>query len=94
MEFRTTRGWMFALQVASVAMIWVFVLSISLWIIHLARLSRELNDTPSASLAISILAIPVFMIGASVLTYVFVGLQRRGPDPEGTLESELGEASS
>ena len=93
MESRTTRDWMFALQVASVAMIWVFVLSISLWIIHLARLSRELNDTPSASLAISILAIPVFMIGASVLTYVFVGLQRRGPDLEGTLESELGEAS-
>jgi len=92
MEFRTMRGRIFALQVASLAMIWVFVLSISFWIIHLARLSRELNDTPSASLAISILAIPVFLLGASVLTYVFVGLQR-GPDPEGTLESGFEEGS-
>ena len=93
MESRTTRDWTFALQVASISMICVFVLSISYWIIHLARLSRELNDTPSASLAISILAIPVFLLGASVLTYVFVGLQR-GPDQEGTFESGFEETSS
>lgn len=66
----------FALQVASVAMIWVFVLGISTWIIHLMRLSRQLHDVPSASIGISIVAIPVFLTGASVLTYVFVGLRR------------------
>lgn len=80
MESRTTPAWVFPLQLASVTVIWIFVLGISSWIIHLQRLSRELNDVPSASLAISLLAIPVFLLGASVLTYVFVGL-RRGRDP-------------
>ena len=88
MESRAPTGWVFPLQLASVAVIWVFVLSVSFWIIHLQRLSRELHDVPSASLAISMLAIPVFLLGASVLTYVFVGL-RRGRD----LESGSGAAS-
>ena len=59
-------------------MIWVFVLSISAWIIHLLRLSHRLQDVPSASVGISLVAIPVFLTGASVLTYVFVGLRRGG----------------
>jgi arginine exporter protein ArgO len=71
-----TPGWIYALQVASVAVMWVFVLGISGWILHLNRLSQRLNDVPSATVAISIVAIPVFITGASVLTYVFVGLQR------------------
>ena len=71
--------WVFFLQVASVALIWIFVLGISTWIIHLLRLSHSLHDVPSASIGISIVAIPVFLTGASVLTYVFVGL-RRGRD--------------
>lgn len=73
--------WIVTLQVASVAMIWVFVLGISVWIVHLLRLSHRLHDVPSASVAISIVAIPVFLTGAAVLTYVFVGL-RRGRRPE------------
>ncbi|HUP47382.1 MAG TPA: hypothetical protein VNA04_01185 [Thermoanaerobaculia bacterium] len=73
--------WIFLLQLASVAMIWVFVLSISTWIVHLIRLSRALHDVPSASVAISIVAIPVFLTGAGVLTYVFVGLRRGGGEP-------------
>lgn len=68
--------WIFLLQIASVAGIWVFVIGISGWILHLLRLSRELHDVPSASIGISIVAIPVFLTGASVLTYVFVGLRR------------------
>ena len=70
----------FTLQVLSVALIWVFVLSISAWILHLLRLSHRLHDVPSASVGISIVAIPVFLTGAGVLTYVFVGL-RRGRQP-------------
>jgi uncharacterized membrane protein YeiH len=66
----------FAAQVLSVVLIWVFVVSISIWIVNLIRLSLELNDVPGASVAISIVAIPVFVVLASVLTYVFVGLQR------------------
>jgi arginine exporter protein ArgO len=73
---RTTPRWIYALQVASVAFMWLFVLGISSWILHLNRLSHRLHDVPSATVAISIVAIPIFITGASVLTYVFVGLQR------------------
>jgi len=76
MEPVRTPRWIYVLQVASVGMIWVFVLSISLWILNLLQLSHRLHDVPSASIGISIVAIPVFLTGASVLTYVFVGLQR------------------
>jgi hypothetical protein len=71
--------WIDALQVASVAAIWVFVVGISLWIVNLLRLAHRLQDVPGASVAISIVAIPVFVTGAAVLTYVFIGL-RRGVD--------------
>jgi hypothetical protein len=74
--WRQKNNWIFALQIASVVWIWVFVLGISGWIIHLLRLSRRLHDVPSASVGISIVAIPVFLTGAAVLTYVFVGLRR------------------
>jgi ABC-type dipeptide/oligopeptide/nickel transport system permease component len=89
MESETTSRWIVALQIASVTMIWVFVLGIIIWILNLLRLSARLNDIPSASLAISMLAIPVFLLGASVLTYVFVGLRRGrevqvSPDKPGT----------
>jgi len=66
----------FLLQVSSVLLIWVFVIAIALWITNLITLSLELNDAPGASVAISIVAIPVFMTLASILTYVFVGLQK------------------
>jgi arginine exporter protein ArgO len=82
--------WMFACQIASMAMIWVFVLGVSYWIIHLLRLSHRLHDVPSASVGISIVAIPVFLTGAAVLTYVFVGLRRgrRIPGIDGGPEEE------
>ena len=78
---RLRNAWIFALQVGSVAAIWIFVLGISAWILHLLRLSRQLHDVPSASIGISIVAIPVFLAGAAILTYVFVGL-RHGRHPE------------
>ncbi len=66
----------FAAQVLSVSLIWVFVVGITVWIINLIRLSLELQDVPGASVAISIVAIPVFLTLAAILTYVFVGLQK------------------
>ncbi len=68
--------WIYLLQLASIAWIWVFVLGISYWIVHLIRLSHELQDVPSATVGISIVAIPVFWAVALVLTYVFVGMQK------------------
>jgi hypothetical protein len=76
MSDRREKRWISSLQIASVAGIWVFVLSICWWILHLLQLSHRLRDVPSASVGISIVAIPVFLTGASVLTYVFVGLRR------------------
>jgi len=69
-------GWIFIVQVASLSMIWVFVLAIALWIANLLKLSHELNDALGATVGISLVAVPVFLTLASVLTYVFVGLQR------------------
>ncbi len=67
---------MFIFQLMSLLGIWVFVLGVSTWIIRLIWLAHELDDMPGGSVAISIVAIPVFLTGASVLTYVFVGLRR------------------
>lgn len=82
-------AWIFALQILSMAMIWVFALGISIWIVHLLRLSRQLQDVPSASVGISIVAIPVFLTGAAVLTYAFIGLQRgRNDETDNDTEEE------
>lgn len=89
-RFHKTPPWIAALQAVSVGAIWVFVIGISAWILHLMRLSQRLHDVPSASVAISIVAIPVFLTGAAVLTYVFVGL-RRGAHPS-IADDERGEA--
>lgn len=70
----------FVLQVISLMGIWIFVLGISAWIIRLIRVANKLQDAETASVAISLVAIPVFLTGASVLTYVFVGLQRAAKD--------------
>jgi len=67
---------MFVLQLLSLIGIWVFVLGITVWILRLIRVAHQLNDMPGGSVAISIVAIPVFLTGATVLTYVFVGLHR------------------
>ena len=66
----------FFFQLCSLLGIWVFSLGISAWIIYLIRLANRLHDAETGSLAISLVAIPIFLFGASVLTYVFVGLQR------------------
>ncbi|MFQ5752863.1 MAG: hypothetical protein ACE5HI_12780 [bacterium] len=83
----------FFLQVASVAIHWVFVVVIATWIFNLIKVAHKLSDAFDASLAISIVAIPVFVILAAILTYVFVGLQKgqkrkeikllENPDSEG-----------
>jgi ABC-type dipeptide/oligopeptide/nickel transport system permease component len=64
------------LQILSISLIWVLFSGIAVWIFTLIRESRKLHDAPDASVGISIVAIPVFFLLASVLTYVFIGLQR------------------
>lgn len=66
----------FIAQLISLSLIWIFVISIAVWIVNLISLSIDLHDAPGASIGISLVAIPVFFTLASILTYVFVGLQK------------------
>jgi hypothetical protein len=52
----------------------IFVGGIVTWIIHLIRTAWWLGDVPSASIGISIVAIPVFLVLLSVVLYVCWGL--------------------
>lgn len=64
------------LQILSISLIWLLFTGIAVWIVNLIRVSLKLHDAPDASVGISIVAIPVFFILASVLTYVFIGLRK------------------
>jgi cytosine/uracil/thiamine/allantoin permease len=75
------------LQVLSISLIWVLFTGIAVWIINLIMVSHELHDATDASVAISIVAIPIFFTLAAVLTYVFIGL-RRGQDEENEEERD------
>jgi len=65
------------LQIASIVYIWIFVLAVDIWILSLLQVANELNDALNASVAIGIIAIPLFIMIASILTYVYIGLQRK-----------------
>lgn len=64
-------------QIFSISLIWIFVIGIAIWIVNLISISLDLHDAPGASIGISIIAIPVFFILATILTYVFVGFHRK-----------------
>ena len=71
------------LQIFSISFIWLLFIGIAFWIFNLLKSSIELHDSPDASVAISMVAILVFMTLASVLTYVFIGLRKgRNEDTE------------
>ena len=63
-------------QLISLVVMWIFVIGIAIWILNLISISVELHDVPGVSIGISIIAIPVFFTIASILTYVFLGLQK------------------
>lgn len=70
------------LQLLSIVLMWTFLSAIVTWVINMVRVSRSLSDALTASVGISLVAIPVYSLVASILTYVFFGLRRgrRGPD--------------
>ncbi len=69
------------LQILSISLIWVLFTGIAVWIVNLIKESLRLHDAPDASVAISIVALLIFLVLASVLTYVFIGL-RKGKERE------------
>ena len=82
---RTTRDSEFdqrvaLLQRALVALPILFIGGIITWIAHLIRTAWRLKDVPSASIAISLVAIPVFVVLLSVILYTLVGLLRTRDD--------------
>lgn len=52
----------------------LFIGGIITWISHLIRTAWRLRDVPSASIGISLVAIPVFLTLLGVVLYVFWGL--------------------
>ena len=52
----------FGAQILSISLIWIFVLGIAIWIINLISVSLDLQDAPGASIGISMIAIPVFLL--------------------------------
>ncbi len=71
----------FVLQLMSISLIWLFVSGIGIWIFNLLFTAIKLNDKPNASVGISLVVIPIFVILAGTLTYVFFGLRRYANDP-------------
>ncbi len=63
-----------AAQLGLLAVFWVSVIGIISWIVRLIQLSLELHDIPSASIGISLVAIPVFLLLLGLANYVFLGL--------------------
>lgn len=71
-----------ALQLLSIVLMWAFLGAVVTWMVNVVSVSRAQGDALTASVGISLVAVPVYTLVASVLTYVFIGLQRgrRGPD--------------
>ena len=63
-----------ALQWVWVAFAFFLVGGIIVWIVHLIRTSWSLDDTLSASIGISLVAIPIFLVFMGVVFYVFWGV--------------------
>lgn len=64
------------MQDLMLAAIWSVAASMTLLFINLIHISYQVDDHQTASIAISIVAVAVFWILASILTYVFIGLRR------------------
>ena len=63
-----------AIQWAMAGAAVLFIGGIVAWIGHLIRTAWRLRDVPSASIGISLVAIPVFLTLLGVILYVFWGL--------------------
>ena len=64
------------LQFLTVVVMWLFALGVTVWVLRLARVSYDLRDSFTASVGISLVALPVFWTLAAILTYTFFGLRR------------------
>lgn len=71
------RDWLVTfLQYCTVSVMWIFAAAITLWVLRLARVAYALKDAFTSSVAITLVALPVFWALAAILTYTFFGLRR------------------
>jgi hypothetical protein len=68
------------LQFATVGVMWVFSAAITLWVLQLASVAYALKDAFTASVGITLIALPVYWALAAILTYTFFGLRRARSD--------------
>ena len=78
----------FLAQLGSMSGIWVLFIGIIWWLANSIRHAVELHDVPGATIAVTVVAIIVFIILVCVLTYVFIGLRlgRESDDGNNTYE--------
>jgi hypothetical protein len=82
-EARPWRLWgIRTLQILSIVLMWSFLGGAVAWMVNAVQLSLSLGDALTVSVGLSLVVIPVYTLVASVLTYVFFGLQRGRRDPE------------
>jgi hypothetical protein len=63
------------LQLLSIVLMWTFLGAIVTWVLNMVRVSHSLGDALTASVGISLVAIPVYSLVAGILTYVYFGIQ-------------------
>jgi hypothetical protein len=78
----------FLLQLVPLILVWSIALGFTVFIIYIINLSSELKDVTSVAVGVSLVAIPLLLTMASVLTYVFVGL-KRGRKKEETRDIDI-----
>ncbi|MFB0508826.1 MAG: hypothetical protein ACETWT_19080, partial [Thermodesulfobacteriota bacterium] len=75
-------GKIFFWQVVVLVTFYVFIFGVVIWILRLIWLSWQLKDVFSASIGISLVAMPLFLFLLGVYNYVFWGIllsrKRRG----------------
>jgi hypothetical protein len=79
----TYRAWITALQYLSIFLMWCFALGMLVLVPWLVFVAARWADAPNWSLAISLVALPVYLTVSATLTYVFLGLRRGAPKQEG-----------
>jgi hypothetical protein len=79
----TYRVWITTLQYLSIFLMWGFATGMLVLVPWLVFVATRWDDAPNWSLAISLVALPVYLTVSGVLTYVFVGLRRGAPKQEG-----------
>jgi mono/diheme cytochrome c family protein len=76
------------IQLGILGVFTVFGVGIVVWVVHLLRVAVQWQDSFSASVAVSLVAIPVFLVILGLIHYLFWGLRRHRHDPMEEQEEE------